>query len=138
MTFIDRPYIKLFYDTYIAFNRKDDESLLLLFLGKELGFEFETIFFLLLLSKSDLLLEALELLVYGCQEWSLKIELLSPLSQIANLFDSFLHFLERASPIWSWESGLLLLSLLGLLFVILSLDRFALGVEGLRLGILTY
>jgi len=94
LTFIDRPYIKLFYDTYIAFNRKDDESLLLLFLGKELGFEFEAVFFLLLLSKSDLLLEALELLVYGCQEWGLEIELLSPLSQIANLFDRLLHVLK--------------------------------------------
>lgn len=48
-----------------------------------------------------------------------------------------MHIFQLFSPSWSREGWLLLLSLLGLLLVVLLLDRLTLGVKWLWLWILT-
>jgi len=48
-----------------------------------------------------------------------------------------LHIFQLFSPSGSWEGWLLLLSFLGLLFVVLLFNGLSLGIERLRLRILT-
>lgn len=65
------------------------------------------------------------------------MQLLSAISELLDVLDLPLDVFESDGPVRGGEGRLLLLSLLGLLLIVLLLDGLALGVQRLRLWVLT-